>query len=184
MTAGLLTLTECIALMLAAIVTLTIAGVNIGGLLLPAAVGLAFASKDVLQNLVAGGFLLIVAPFRIGDRVAVPCNATPPQAAPAPAAPPAAAWDAATAAGVLGVAAAPVAPAPAALAAAEGDPDGPNGGLLVGSAAGWFEGVCESVSLRYTVLRSGKRKVSGGQAVELPWVGWGCSAAAGSSLER
>jgi len=55
MTAGLLTLTECIALMLAAIVTLTIAGVNIGGLLLPAAVGLAFASKDVLQNLVAGG---------------------------------------------------------------------------------------------------------------------------------
>lgn len=56
MTAGLVTLTECITLMLGGIVVLTIAGVNIGGLLLPAAVGLAFASKDLLQNLVAGAW--------------------------------------------------------------------------------------------------------------------------------
>lgn len=54
MAAALTTVTECVALMLAAIVALTIAGVNLGGLLLPAAACLALASKDVLQNLVAG----------------------------------------------------------------------------------------------------------------------------------
>lgn len=79
----------------------------------------------------------MVAPFRIGDRVAVPLAAPPPPAAAPPAV------------DSLELPAAGGAAALAAAASGGGD----------GGGGAWFEGVCESVSLRYTVLRSGKYKV-------------------------
>lgn len=52
--ASLYTLTECCALLAASIVLLSMLGVNISALLLPAGVCLAIASKDLLQNMLAG----------------------------------------------------------------------------------------------------------------------------------
>jgi len=50
----LLTMTEMTTLTLAGIVVLTLAGVNLAALLLPAACCVAIASKDLLQNMMAG----------------------------------------------------------------------------------------------------------------------------------
>lgn len=145
--AGLVTLAECVSLTLAGVVALTVAGVNLGGLLLPAAAGLALASKDVAQNLAAGGFLFVAAPFRIGDRVAVPCAAGAPAAAAAP-------MQQQQQLGGGGSS------APAAVES--GLAGAGTGAGAAGGGGGWFEGVCEGVSLRYTVLRCGRRRVSGG----------------------
>lgn len=114
---SLVTLTECISLLAAATVVLSMLGLNVSGLLLPAAICLAVACKDLLTNLLAGLFLFMVQPFRIGDRVSVPSTAMPP---PLPT-------------GAAGAA------APAA-----------------GAGSPWFEGTCEKVDLRYTVLRQGR----------------------------
>jgi hypothetical protein len=47
-------ITECTSLLLAGIVVLSLAGINISALLLPAGVVLAIASRDLLQNFIAG----------------------------------------------------------------------------------------------------------------------------------
>lgn len=47
-------MTECTSLLLAGIVVLSMLGINISALLLPAGVVLAIASRDLLQNLIAG----------------------------------------------------------------------------------------------------------------------------------
>ncbi len=54
MCSSLLTMTEVITLTLAGVVILTMLGVNISALLLPAAVCIAFASKELVQNMLAG----------------------------------------------------------------------------------------------------------------------------------
>jgi hypothetical protein len=129
MAAGLYTFTECASLMLAGIVILSMLGINISGLLLPAGICVAIASKDLLQNLLAGFFLFVVQPFRIGDTVAVTTSAGMPRAQ-----------------------------------ASSGPTDVLHGFLGGGSGSGpggstWFEGICEKVDLRYTVLRQGKRRL-------------------------
>lgn len=53
--AGARMITECTSLLLAGIVALSMLGINISGLLLPAGVVLAIASRDLLQNFIAGG---------------------------------------------------------------------------------------------------------------------------------
>jgi small-conductance mechanosensitive channel len=50
-------ITECTSLLLAGIVALSMLGINISGLLLPAGVVLAIASRDLLQNFIAGGWV-------------------------------------------------------------------------------------------------------------------------------
>jgi small-conductance mechanosensitive channel len=55
-------ITECTSLLLAAIVVLSTLGINISGLLLPAGVVLAIASRDLLHNFIAGERLLGVQP--------------------------------------------------------------------------------------------------------------------------
>lgn len=52
--AGARMITECTSLLLAGIVVLSLAGINISALLLPAGVVLAIASRDLLQNFIAG----------------------------------------------------------------------------------------------------------------------------------
>lgn len=47
-------ITECTSLLLAGIVALSMLGINTSALLLPAGVVLAIASRDLLQNLIAG----------------------------------------------------------------------------------------------------------------------------------
>ena len=47
-------ITECSTLLLAGIVMLSMLGINVNALLLPAGVVLAIASRDLLQNLIAG----------------------------------------------------------------------------------------------------------------------------------
>jgi len=47
-------ITECTSLLLAGIVVLSMLGINISALLLPAGVVLAIASRDLLQNFIAG----------------------------------------------------------------------------------------------------------------------------------
>jgi hypothetical protein len=47
-------ITECSSLLLAGVLVLSALGININALLLPTGVVLAIASKDLLQNLIAG----------------------------------------------------------------------------------------------------------------------------------
>jgi small-conductance mechanosensitive channel len=116
MAAGLVTFTECITLLLAGIVMLSMLGINISGLLLPAGICVAIASQDLLQNLLAGFFLFIVQPFRIGDTVAV-TTSLPSMQRPS-------------------------------LISELGGP-----GPAPGPGAGWFEGTCEKVDLRWAARR-------------------------------
>ena len=52
--AGARMVTECTSLLLAGIVVLSMLGINISALLLPTGVVLAIASRDLLQNFIAG----------------------------------------------------------------------------------------------------------------------------------
>eukprot|EP00775_Hariotina_reticulata_P003655 gene3655-3916_t len=112
-------ITECSTLLLAGIVVLSMLGINVNALLLPAGVVLAIASRDLLQNLIA-----------------VTCSIPVPSSASSPA-------------------------APAAGAAGNSSSGNHNSGGRGGTAGlqGWFEGVCEKVDLRYTVLRDGRRRL-------------------------
>lgn len=67
---------ECVGLVTAGVVVLSLLGVRVSSLLLPAGVAIAVASKDLLHNFLAGLFLFAVQPFRLGDTVAVPTTAT------------------------------------------------------------------------------------------------------------
>lgn len=92
-----------------------------------------------------GFFLVLAQPFRLGDKVAVSCTALGAAAQPAAAA--AAAFQT-----LSGAAAA------SAASSSYGPQHGAGGGAGAGAAAsstpaGWFEGICEKVDLRYTVLR-------------------------------
>lgn len=55
-------ITECTSLLLAGIVVLSMLGINISGLLLPAGVVLAIASRDLLQNFIAGVLVVGLGP--------------------------------------------------------------------------------------------------------------------------
>lgn len=105
---SIITVSECTALLVALVVVLSMLGVNVSALLLPAGIAVAVAAKDLSHNFLAGFFLFVVQPFKLGDRVAVSSSA-------------------------------PGAP-----------------GSMAGS---WFEGVCEKVDLRYTMIRQGKRRL-------------------------
>jgi hypothetical protein len=59
-------ITECSSLLLAGVLVLSALGININALLLPTGVVLAIASKDLLQNLIAGKWQAVVACFRSG----------------------------------------------------------------------------------------------------------------------
>jgi hypothetical protein len=72
---GVVTVSECAALVTAATVLLSMLGVNVSALLLPAGVAGAIAAKDLAHNFLAGFFLFVVQPFRVGDRLAVPSSA-------------------------------------------------------------------------------------------------------------
>ena len=108
---GVITITEVSTLLVALVVILSMLGVNVSALLLPAGIAVAVAAKDLSHNFLAGFFLFVVQPFKLGDRVAVSSSA--PSQGPGP----------------------------------------------LGAPPGWFEGVCEKVDLRYTVVRQGKRKL-------------------------
>lgn len=108
---GIITITEVSTLLVAMVVLLSMIGVNVSALLLPAGIAMAVAAKDLSHNFLAGFFLFVVQPFKLGDRVAVSSSA-PSQ--------------------------------------------GPG---AMGAPPGWFEGVCEKVDLRYTVVRQGRRKL-------------------------
>jgi hypothetical protein len=62
---------ELASLLTAAVILLSMLGVNVSALLLPAGVALALAAKDLSHNFLAGFFLMMVQPFRLGDRVGV-----------------------------------------------------------------------------------------------------------------
>jgi len=104
---GIITVSECSTLVTALIVVLSMLGVNVSALLLPAGVAVAIAAKDLSHNFLAGLFLFVVQPFKLGDRLSV-------------------------------------------SSAAPG---------IGGPAGGWFEGVCEKVDLRYTIVRQGRRRL-------------------------
>lgn len=108
---GIITITEVSTLLVALVVLLSMIGVNVSALLLPAGIAIAVAAKDLSHNFLAGFFLFVVQPFKLGDRVAVSSSA--PSQGPGP----------------------------------------------MGAPPGWFEGVCEKVDLRYTVVRQGRRKL-------------------------
>ncbi|WPT18166.1 hypothetical protein PSENEW3_00006167 [Picochlorum sp. SENEW3] len=108
---GIITITEVSTLLVAMVVLLSMIGVNVSALLLPAGIAVAVAAKDLSHNFLAGFFLFVVQPFKLGDRVAVSSSA-PSQ--------------------------------------------GPG---AMGAPPGWFEGICEKVDLRYTVVRQGRRKL-------------------------
>jgi hypothetical protein len=72
---GIITVSECSALLVAMVVILSMLGVNVSALLLPAGVALAVAAKDLTHNFLAGFFLFVVQPFKLGDRVAVASSA-------------------------------------------------------------------------------------------------------------
>ena len=108
---GVITVTEVSTLLVAFVVLLSMIGVNVSALLLPAGIAIAIAAKDLSHNFLAGFFLFVVQPFKLGDRVAVSSSA--PSQGPGP----------------------------------------------MGAPPGWFEGVCEKVDLRYTVVRQGRRKL-------------------------
>lgn len=50
----------------AAVILLSMLGVNVSALLLPAGIAAAVAAKDLSHNFLAGAFLMIVQPFRCG----------------------------------------------------------------------------------------------------------------------
>eukprot|EP00889_Picochlorum_renovo_P005183 jgi/Picre1/32213/NNA_007559.t1 len=108
MLAPLLLGTEVSTLLVAMVVLLSMIGVNVSALLLPAGIAVAVAAKDLSHNFLAGFFLFVVQPFKLGDRVAVSSSA-PSQ--------------------------------------------GPG---AMGAPPGWFEGICEKVDLRYTVVVRGE----------------------------
>lgn len=108
---GVITVTEVSTLLVALVVLLSMLGVNVSALLLPAGIAVAVAAKDLSHNFLAGFFLFVVQPFKLGDRVAVSSSA--PTHGPGP----------------------------------------------LGAPPGWFEGVCEKVDLRYTVVRQGRRRL-------------------------
>eukprot|EP00890_Picochlorum_soloecismus_P001845 jgi/Picsp_1/2661/NSC_00891-R1_mechanosensitive ion channel len=108
---GVITVTEVSTLLVALVVLLSMLGVNVSALLLPAGIAVAVAAKDLSHNFLAGFFLFVVQPFKLGDRVAVSSSA--PTQGPGP----------------------------------------------LGAPSGWFEGVCEKVDLRYTVVRQGRRRL-------------------------
>lgn len=104
---GIITVSECSTLVVALVVLLSMLGVNVSALLLPAGIAMAVAAKDLSHNFLAGLFLFVVQPFKLGDRLSV-ASSTP-------------------------------------------GTGGPTGG--------WFEGVCEKVDLRYTIVRQGRRRL-------------------------
>ena len=57
MAGAILTCSECGTLLVALVIILSMLGVNISGLLLPAGAALAFAAKDLAQNFLAGTVL-------------------------------------------------------------------------------------------------------------------------------
>ncbi|KAK9823272.1 hypothetical protein WJX72_001499 [[Myrmecia] bisecta] len=105
---AIITTSECVSLLSAAVCILSMLGINVSGLLLPAGIALAFAAKDLSHNFLAGFFLFAVQPFKLGDRVAVSYSS----------------------------------PAAAGM-----------------QSAGWFEGTCEKVDLRYTIIKDGARRL-------------------------
>jgi hypothetical protein len=118
---------------------------------------------------------VLAQPFRLGDRVAVSCSAqssgTVSAAAAAARTPSAASVAAAATMTSSGYGAQHTAAAGGrqdAAAAASGSSDGSSSGGG-GTPPGWFEGICEKVDLRYTVLRWADRDCVGlvGRA------GWG-----------
>jgi hypothetical protein len=115
MAGGIITVTEISTLLVASVVLLSMIGVNVSALLLPAGIAVAVAAKDLSHNFLAGFFLFMAQPFKLGDRVAVSSSAP--------------------------------------LAGAGGGYGG------MGAPPGWFEGICEKVDLRYTVVRQGRRKL-------------------------
>lgn len=117
MAGGIITVTEISTLLVASVVLLSMIGVNVSALLLPAGIAVAVAAKDLSHNFLAGFFLFMAQPFKLGDRVAVSSSAP--------------------------------------MAAAGG---GYRSGSM-GAPPGWFEGICEKVDLRYTVVRQGRRKL-------------------------
>mmetsp|Transcript_44514 Transcript_44514/g.85139 ORF Transcript_44514/g.85139 Transcript_44514/m.85139 type:complete len:463 (-) Transcript_44514:224-1612(-) len=89
------TTSEMTFVALAIICILSLFGVKVSTIILPLSAVFCFASKDILLNVNAGFFLLLVQPFRAGQNVSV----------------------------------------------------------RIGRESTWFEGKCESIDLRYTVLR-------------------------------
>ncbi|GMH33780.1 hypothetical protein BSKO_01614 [Bryopsis sp. KO-2023] len=71
----LITCTECTAILIAGVVILSMSGVNVSGLFLPAGICFALAAKDLSHNFLAGIFLFLVQPFRMGDKVSVQSTA-------------------------------------------------------------------------------------------------------------
>ncbi|KAL4423882.1 hypothetical protein ABPG75_001183 [Micractinium tetrahymenae] len=69
---------ELTVLVTAGVILLSMLGVNVSGLLLPAGVVAAIASRDLSHNFLAGFFLMMVQPFRLGDRVGVSLPAGSP----------------------------------------------------------------------------------------------------------
>jgi hypothetical protein len=68
---GIITVSECSTLVTALIVVLSMLGVNVSALLLPAGIAVAVAAKDLSHNFLAGLFLFVVQPFKLGDRLSV-----------------------------------------------------------------------------------------------------------------
>jgi hypothetical protein len=97
-------------LVAAVVILLSMLGLNLSGLLIPAGVALALAAKDLSHNFLAGFFLFAVQPFKLGDRVGVAYSSAAPS-------------------------------------------------LSGGAQGAWFEGVCEKVDLRYTTIKSGRRRL-------------------------
>lgn len=151
-------ITECTSLLLAGIVVLSMLGINISALLLPAGVVLAIASRDLLQNFIAGFFLVLAQPFRLGDKVAISCTVPVGSSTYTSAA----AATVSTPSGTATAAAATAANGYSSQHSPQGSSRGAAGGSSSGSSAlpdSWFEGVCEKVDLRYTVLRDGRRRL-------------------------
>ena len=117
MAGGIITVTEISTLLVASVVLLSMIGVNVSALLLPAGIAVAVAAKDLSHNFLAGFFLFVAQPFKLGDRVAVSSSAP-----------------------MMGQM-------------------GGYGSGSMGAPPGWFEGICEKVDLRYTVVRQGRRKL-------------------------
>ncbi|PSC73283.1 Plasma membrane iron permease [Micractinium conductrix] len=69
---------ELTVLVTAAVILLSMLGVNVSALLLPAGVVAAIASRDLSLNFLAGFFLMMVQPFRLGDLVGVTLPAGQP----------------------------------------------------------------------------------------------------------
>mmetsp|Transcript_16269 Transcript_16269/g.48752 ORF Transcript_16269/g.48752 Transcript_16269/m.48752 type:complete len:577 (+) Transcript_16269:190-1920(+) len=63
---------EICVLLAAVVILLSMLGINLSGLLIPAGVAVALAAKDLSHNFLAGFFLFAVQPFKLGDRVGVP----------------------------------------------------------------------------------------------------------------